>query len=425
MGVLEKYVDINLSSGDNYRYYKNLGYDIVRPESGFKRNDTFTIKIEDLRDSSSVKVTKVCDVCGVKIPNITYSTITESRKNTDGVDRCFKCSQIYARHMKMMKLEYEKSLEFHAKSNNLEYLLEEFDEENEYSPLHISYASNKEYNWNCSKCKSKYKMQVVKRTTRNFNCPYCKGRRVNETNSVESKLPELIKEWNYERNNKKPSEVYCLSTKKYWWKCISCNSEYERSIRNAVEGIGCPYCASQKINDTNSLEVLFQDIASEFHKTKNGDLTSKNIAKASTKRVWWQCSKCEFEWVSTVAHRTCGNTGCPMCKSSKGERKIYNYLKSNNIDFEFQKCFDDLIGLGGKQLSYDFYLLEKNILIEYQGLQHSSYSEHFHKNKDGYEKQLAHDEMKKSYASSKEIDVIEILHTQYENIEKILDLFLK
>ena len=79
MAVLEKYIDINLSSGDNYRYYKNLGYNIVRPERGFKRSDTFTIKIEDLRDSSNIKVTKVCDVCDVKIPNITYSTITESR----------------------------------------------------------------------------------------------------------------------------------------------------------------------------------------------------------------------------------------------------------------------------------------------------------------------------------------------------------
>ena len=50
---------------------------------------------------------------------------------------------------------------------------------------------------------------------------------------------------------------------------------------------------------------------------------------------------------------------------SHGERKIKLYLDKNNVEYISQKTFDGLYGIGGKNLSYDFYIEKLNLLIEY------------------------------------------------------------
>jgi hypothetical protein len=45
----------------------------------------------------------------------------------------------------------------------------------------------------------------------------------------------------------------CLKTHKYKWICDKCDSEYESSLRDRLRGLSCPFCASQKVNSTNSL----------------------------------------------------------------------------------------------------------------------------------------------------------------------------
>lgn len=65
----------------------------------------------------------------------------------------------------------------------------------------------------------------------------------------------------------------------------------------------------------------------EWHPTKNGDLTPKDITQGSVKKVWWLCSKDDdHEWQSTVNNRTNG-TGCPVClgrKMSKAQLKLFD-----------------------------------------------------------------------------------------------------
>ena len=65
----------------------------------------------------------------------------------------------------------------------------------------------------------------------------------------------------------------------------------------------------------------------EWHPTKNGDLTAKDITQGSVKKVWWLCSKDDdHDWQSTVNNRTNG-TGCPVClgrKVSKAQMKLFD-----------------------------------------------------------------------------------------------------
>ena len=48
------------------------------------------------------------------------------------------------------------------------------------------------------------------------------------------------------------------------------------------------------------------------------------------------------------------------------------YLKELNIGYDIGKTYDDLLGVSGKQLSYDFHLFynQHEYLIEAQGEQH-------------------------------------------------------
>ena len=89
--------------------------------------------------------------------------------------------------------------------------------------------------------------------------------------------------------------------------------------------------------------------------------------------------------------------GCPVCNESHGERLIRSYLDKNHIKYEPQKRFKGL--KDKKLLSYDFYLPKKNVLIEYQGLQHYESTKYFGGN-ERLEKQQYHDKLKREYAKN-------------------------
>ena len=95
-------------------------------------------------------------------------------------------------------------------------------------------------------------------------------------------------------------------------------------------------------------------------------------------------------------------------------------MNKNNINYIWQKEFDGLLGINDGLLSYDFYLSDYNLLIEYQGEQHEKYCKAFHKSKKDFEKQIEHDRRKKEYAQIHNIKLLEIWYFDYNNIEKIL-----
>jgi DNA-directed RNA polymerase subunit RPC12/RpoP len=76
-----------------------------------------------------------------------------------------------------------------------------------------------------------------------------------------------------------------------------------------------------------SLAAKHRRISSEWHPKKNGSLDPKEIARASRKKIWWQCVK-GHEWQAAVYSRTIGGNGCPYCSGKKAGkdnslRKLY------------------------------------------------------------------------------------------------------
>lgn len=66
--------------------------------------------------------------------------------------------------------------------------------------------------------------------------------RLTKHNSLYEKEPELVKEWHPTANgNLTPRKVNIIYPKPVWWIC-SQSHEWEATIKNRIEGMGCPVC---------------------------------------------------------------------------------------------------------------------------------------------------------------------------------------
>lgn len=130
----------------------------------------------------------------------------------------------------------------------------------------------------------------------------------------------------------------------------------------------------------------------------------------------WKCQcDCGNICVVSASHLKDGHTKSCGCLFSKGENKIKEILKTNNIFFESQKTFDLLRGEKGGFLRFDFYIPEWHMAIEYQGQQHFEAIDYW----GGEEKlqlQQANDERKRIFCRDKRIILIEIPYWDYEKI---------
>jgi len=113
-------------------------------------------------------------------------------------------------------------------------------------------------------------------------------------------------------------------------------------------------------------------------------------------------------------------TSCPYCKMSKGEEKISEYFKNNSIKFEVQYRFDDCRNI--KPLPFDFYLIDYNILIEFDGEYH--YSPRPHKIFKRYLTQRKNDLIKNKFCRENNLKLIRIPFWDYDKINKILKYLL-
>ena len=87
-----------------------------------------------------------------------------------------------------------------------------------------------------------------------------------------SELPTLMKEWDWDKNNKiglTQNSLSSGSSKKAWWKC-SLGHEWEASIyERACRNSNCPYCSNNKVQiGFNDLFTTNPDLAKEWHPTK-------------------------------------------------------------------------------------------------------------------------------------------------------------
>lgn len=404
--IVNHYIELKWNKS-NRRKFENKGYEFT----GY--DNLFLVKSHDLPSSSNIKVRFICDHCnGENQQNEKYKwrkVCDIYNKRKDNKDYCYLCiRKLSGNNIKKGLIVNKKSLiETHP------HLIKQWSEKNEDSPEHYTKSSRKIVIWKCSN-NHEYRLSISEKARRKNHdyCKYC--------NSLSEKYPELLVEWNYKKNTISPEEITYGSNRKVWWICEE-GHEWEAMVftRTSKAKTTCPYCTGKKATKENNLEVQYPDIAKEWHPTKNGDLLPQNLTTGSSRSFWWLCKK-GHEFKCTIENRINKGTGCGICNESKGEKRINNYLSKNNIKFETQFSFDDLLGLGGRKLKFDFAVFKDNKiykLIEFDG------KFHFEKVyiNDSHETTQIHDEIKNKYCSERNIPLIRIPYWKFNDVEKILD----
>lgn len=164
--------------------------------------------------------------------------------------------------------------------------------------------------WRCEKG-HEWEMRPLARS-HGQNCPFCVGKKASKDNCLATMNPRLAKEWHPIRNGDTyPNDVTPGSGKKFWWECKKGHA-FQMRILARSHGSNCPYCIGRRAGSDNCLAVVNPGLSREWHPTKNGALTPRDVTRGSKKKAWWQCKK-GHEWEAFVKARTNG-TGCPDCK---------------------------------------------------------------------------------------------------------------
>lgn len=228
----------------------------------------------------------------------------------------------------------------------------------------ITYGSNKKIWWLCETCNSKYDMPPKQRS-KGQNCPYCRGYRINSTNSLKSINPLLANEWHPTRNGKlTSSDVTSGCREKVWW-LGRCGHEWEARVSRRKQGDGCPYCVhnGKTLQGFNDMFTTHPQIAAMLLNVNDG----YNFSIGSDKKLEWKCPVCSNIVCKQpdIVHKR--GLSCPRCSDgfSIGEKIVYSVLSMLQVDFITECIFE-----WSNKKRYDFYIPSKKMIIEVHGGQH-------------------------------------------------------
>lgn len=304
---------------------------------------------------------------------------------------------------------------------------EEFETElniiNPYIKLNSEYVGARDY----IECECLIDGNIWKATPTNLlkgrGCPECKRRKHTKTHE------EFIKEF-YEKNpNAENIEIldeYKRIDRKIKCKCKVCGHEWNPKPNLLLEGKGCRICGIE--SQKQKLSKNHEDFIKEMNDI-NPNIDILGIYERNNIGIKCKCKLCNHIWYPIPHTLLTNKTGCPKCKSSKGEDKIAIYLQENNIPYIMNKrYFKDLNGIGGMGLKPDFIIEERKIWIEYDGIGHFEPTDFAGKGeewaKENFKTLQLHDKLKDEYAKEHNWNLIRIPYWNYDKIEKILDNIL-
>ena len=186
---------------------------------------------------------------------------------------------------------------------------------------------------------------------------------------------------------------------------------FEQKPNNHIQGQKCPKCQ----NNLKSTIEIFINKANVIHSNKYKYPSNDYINNKIEVDI-----KCPIHGIfSQRPDVHLQGQGCPYCNESKGEKLIKKILENNNINFNIQKRFKDCKYI--KPLPFDFYLYEKNICIEYDGIQHFEPREIFGGTETFIEQQKR-DLIKTNYCKNNNINLIRISYL--DNIQDKLNFII-
>lgn len=198
--------------------------------------------------------------------------------------------------------------------------------------------------------------------------------------------------------------------------CRDCGNILYQSPHNHLAR-GCSVCSRKHKYSTKEWVALARKTHGDAYDYSEAEY------KGANEKILIICPVHGRFWQTPREH-VAGN-GCPVCGKNKGESRIAAFLETKNYKLNetyfTEQTFD---GCEDKApLRFDFYIPSKNLLVEYNGIQHYKSRELF-----GGEKQLHiqrhHDWLKRKYARDHGVKLLTIPYTRCNDIPALLDSFL-
>ena len=135
-----------------------------------------------------------------------------------------------------------------------------------------------------------------------------------------------------------------------------------------------------------------------------------------------QCKLCGRKFLMSGSHLRNYDLHSCGCIHSQGEQKIIKLLDSNKINYSKEYTFDDLVGVNGGKLRFDFAVFDKSNklshLIEFNGSQH--YTKPAGKWGNNFEILCKHDKLKIDYCNKHNIELRIIKFDQEFTIDDLI-----
>lgn len=231
------------------------------------------------------------------------------------------------------------------------------------TPHDVTTRSSKRVYWLCEN-EHEFSARVAEMTrdTRVHKCAICAGRKILPgVNDLHSKHPEIATQCaNTSDMTLSPGSHEVID-----WKCDKeGHGIWRATAKDRVQGHGCPWCSGRNVTvGVNDLVTHRPDLLAEWDSPAN-DRQPVDCSYGSHYLAAWVCSE-EHQWKATVHSRAISKQGCPTCKSSAGERSLYDHVVSLLGDKSLVIHHDRSL-LVKKEL--DIYVPSLNIAIEYNGL---------------------------------------------------------
>lgn len=190
----------------------------------------------------------------------------------------------------------------------------DFEKNTEVSLYEVTKFSRKEAFFKCD-CGYEWKKKVCYFVENKEKCAKCSGKIVDERNSLAINCPELVEEWDFEKNKDLNVNDFTLGmNKNVWWKCVEGHSWRAKVAGRVANKHSCPYCSNQKLlQGYNDLATTHPDVLKDWDYSKNKNVSPDEVSYGSDKKVWWKCSAKGHSFQSYIKSRVYNNSGCPLC----------------------------------------------------------------------------------------------------------------
>lgn len=399
---------------------------------------------KDYSPTDKRRITVICEECGKKVQKQVYRWVS-------GQTYCHDCAREAAEKKRQAEEKRRKDAAFVGGKEGRRptfwntfpmFVIRHWDwTQNEMMPWEIGRASAKIVHATCPVCGKTYARQAkgvwhsLSNKTGVARCPQCARRQVGTvreqgaaTKNLAEARPDVAAHWALEENGDLRPEQFGVTSKEavYWIydngvvakRRICDRTHYDRPDWSR------PGELSSSRNSKSKGKTLadYPNLVEEFDDCNEGK--PEDYTYGTARRVFWKCKRCGYRWDSQTKSRTILGSGCPRCAQagiSSGETHVRKALELLRLDYRTEHRFEDCRYI--IPLPFDFVIFlpgtQKVFLaIEFQGRQHYEEIEIWG-GKEGYEKRLLCDQIKRDWCEKNGVRLLEIPYT-VDSLEEVM-----